>query len=103
MRLDLVPDARQERDGKHSAQMLPELLKRFGNIDPPEGCMVEVEPDIFKKGQNPVEVEITDQFLTAGVERVEGDTYGHGFTMPDVAMGQLFQFVGRPVAEVQRA
>jgi hypothetical protein len=98
MRLYFVSDPRQERDGEHSAQMFPELLKRFIDIDPPKGGVVQGEPHVFKEGQNPVKIEIAEQVLMVGIERVEGYTNGHGFTVSDVAVGQLFQLV----AEVQR-
>ena len=82
--------------------MLPELLERPGYVDPPKCRVIEGEAHLFQQRQYPVQIQVTYQRPPVGVEGVEGNPDGYGLTMPELAMGQLFQLVGRPVTEVQR-
>ena len=98
-----MTDAFEERDGELAAEVFAEFVESGGEIGVFELGGMEVEPNAPKEGQNSFCVGRWKESGVAGVERIEGDADGDGFAMANGEVGELFDLVSGPMAEIEWA
>ncbi len=102
-----LPDGFEKRDGEPSAEVLAEFVEtghdgRFVVFDFQQR-MIQWQAQGLQQLYDAFQAFGVQQAGEPGVYAVQRDADGNGFAVAQFEVGELFQFMCAPVAEIQRA
>jgi hypothetical protein len=106
---DAAADFLEEGDGQLAAEMFAKFLKSSeevklaGIVGTQKFIREERKAEPANEVQNARGRIFGEQTGVAGVNDIKGDADGDGFAVGELEIGELFEFVGSPVAEIKRA
>lgn len=108
MDFESLADAAEKGDRQFTAKVLAEFFQAgeedgaIVRIDMEEFAGKEIETEEFEEGEDAALAFAVEVIHSAGVNDVEGNADGNGFSVAKAVLGELLEFVSSPVAEIQR-